>query len=250
MPDYFAQDQYKELDPERRMLDDLGDAAPRSTNTELRTLLGCFLFSDDDVFKKIGVLSGGERNRYALARMLLAPSNFLLLDEPTNHLDMRAKDVLLESLSKYSGTVVFVSHDRYFIDNLAARVFEIEDGHVHVYPGNYEDYLWRKAGGPEQIQAATAAAIVVPEPEPVAVVADSKKRVNPMKLKKLQERLRAVEQEVASLESEIAQHDAALADFKSMEETLRISEIVAERRKRLEARVAEWESVSAELEGA
>jgi ATP-binding cassette subfamily F protein 3 len=248
MPDYFAQDQYKELEPERRMLDDLGDAAPRSTNTELRTLLGCFLFSDDDVFKKIGVLSGGERNRYALARMLLAPSNFLLLDEPTNHLDMRAKDVLLESLSKYSGTVVFVSHDRYFIDNLADRIFEIEDGHVHVYPGNYEDYLWRKAGGPEQIQAATAA-VVAPEPEPVAVAADSKKRVNPMKLQKLRTRLREVEQEVASLESEIAQHDAALADFKSVEETLRVSEIVAERRRQLEARVAEWERVSAELEG-
>ena len=249
MPDYFAQDQYKELDPERRMLDDLGDAAPRSTNTELRTLLGCFLFSDDDVFKKIGVLSGGERNRYALARMLLAPSNFLLLDEPTNHLDMRAKDVLLDSLRKYSGTVVFVSHDRYFIDNLADRIFEIEDGHVHVYPGNYEDYLWRKAGGPEQIHAATAA-VREPEPEPVAVVADSKKRVNPMKLQKLKERLRAVEQEVASLESEIAQHDAALADFKSMEETVRLSEIVAERRKQLEAQVAEWERVSGELEGA
>jgi ATP-binding cassette, subfamily F, member 3 len=249
MPDYFAQDQYKELDPERRMLDDLGDAAPRSTNTELRTLLGCFLFSDDDVFKKIGVLSGGERNRYALARMLLAPSNFLLLDEPTNHLDMRAKDVLLDSLSKYSGTVVFVSHDRYFIDNLADRVFEIEDGHVHVYPGNYEDYLWRKAGGPEQIQAATAAAVVA-EPEPVAVVSDSKKRVNPMKLQKLRTRLREVEQEVASLESEIAQHDAALADFKSVEETVRVSEIVSERRKQLETRVAEWERVSAELEGA
>jgi ATP-binding cassette, subfamily F, member 3 len=249
MPDYFAQDQYKELDPERRMIDDLGDAAPRSTNTELRTLLGCFLFSDDDVFKKIGVLSGGERNRYALARMLLAPSNFLLLDEPTNHLDMRAKDVLLDALSKYSGTVVFVSHDRYFIDNLAARVFEIEEGHVHVYPGNYEDYLWRKAGGPEQIQAQTAAAVVA-EPEPVAVVADSKKRVNPMKVKKLQERLRTVEQEVAALESEISQHDAALADFKSMEETVRLSEMVAERRKQLETRVAEWESVSAELEEA
>ena len=247
MPDYFAQDQYKELDPERRMLDDLGDAAPRSTNTELRTLLGCFLFSDDDVFKKIGVLSGGERNRYALARMLLAPSNFLLLDEPTNHLDMRAKDVLLDSLRKYSGTVVFVSHDRYFIDNLAERIFEIEEGHVHVYPGNYEDYLWRKAGGPEQIQAATAA---VREPEPVAVVVDSKKRVNPMKLQKLQTRLREVEKEVAALESEIAQHDAALADFKSMEETVRISEIVAERRKQLEGKVAEWERVSGELEEA
>jgi ATP-binding cassette subfamily F protein 3 len=159
---------------------------------------------------------------------------------------MRAKDVLLDALSKYSGTVVFVSHDRYFIDNLADRVFEIEDGHVHVYPGNYEDYLWRKAGGPEQI----AAAVVVPEPEPVAAaVVDSKKRVNPMKLQKLKERLRAVELEVASLESEIAQHDAALADFKSMEETVRLSEIVEERRRQLEVKVAEWERVSGELIG-
>ena len=94
-PDYFAQDQYKELDQNARMLDDLATVAPRATNTELRSMLGCFLFSEDDVFKQIGVLSGGERNRYALARMLMQPSNFMLLDEPTNHLDMRAKDVLL-----------------------------------------------------------------------------------------------------------------------------------------------------------
>src|SRR6185437_17313 len=144
--DYFAQDQYKVLDPESRMLDDLSEAAPRSTQVELRSLLGCFLFSEDDVFKKIGVLSGGERNRYALARMLLRPSNFLLLYEPTNHLDMRAKDVLLDALEKYTGTVVFVSHDRYFIDKLATRVFEVGDGTVEVFPGNYEDYLWRKEG--------------------------------------------------------------------------------------------------------
>src|SRR6266496_908116 len=144
--DYFAQDQYKELDTEARMLDDLSRVAPRS-QTELRSLLGSFLFSEDDVFKKIGVLSGGERNRYALARMLLHPSNFLLMDEPTNHLDMRAKDVLLDALEKFTGTVVFVSHDRYFIDKLASRVFEIGDGGVQVYPGNYEDYLWRKEGG-------------------------------------------------------------------------------------------------------
>src|SRR5258707_5342363 len=156
VPDYFAQDQYKELDTDARLLDDLSGSAPRHSQTQLRSLLGCFLFSDDDVFKKIGVLSGGERNRYALARMLLAPSNFLLLDEPTNHLDMRAKDVLLESLSKYSGTVVLVSHDRYFIDNLATRIFEIEDGHVHVFPGNYEDYLWRKQGGPETLAPINA----------------------------------------------------------------------------------------------
>ena len=147
-PDYFAQDQYKELDPNARMIDDLATVAPRATNTELRSILGCFLFSEDDVFKTIGVLSGGERNRYALARMLMMPSNFLLLDEPTNHLDMRAKDVLLTALQEYTGTVVFVSHDRYFIDKLATRVFEVENGKLRVYPGNYEDYLWRKQGGP------------------------------------------------------------------------------------------------------
>ena len=245
IPDYFAQDQYKELNPDRRLLDDLSDAAPRATQTELRTLLGCFLFSDDDVFKRIGVLSGGERNRYALARMLLAPSNFLLLDEPTNHLDMRAKDVLLESLRRYTGTVVFVSHDRYFIDNLATRIIEIEDGHVHVYPGNYEDYLWRKQGGP----AAAEARIATEEPGPLPVASGQpKKRVNPMKLKQMQDRLREVEQQVAALESEIRQHEAALADFKSSEETVRLTGIVAARRTELEARVAEWEELSATLE--
>jgi ATP-binding cassette subfamily F protein 3 len=145
--DYFAQDQYKELDPDSRILDDLGRVSARSTETELRSLLGCFLFSEDDVFKKIGVLSGGERGRYALLRLLLHPANFLLLDEPTNHLDMRAKDVLLDALMEYKGTVVFVSHDRYFFDKLATRVFEIGGGKVEIFPGNYEDYLWRKQGG-------------------------------------------------------------------------------------------------------
>src|SRR3989442_343840 len=128
--DYFAQEQYKELNPDARMIDDLGDVSPRSTQTELRSLLGCFLFSEDDVFQQIGVLSGGERGRYALLRMLLHPANFLLLDEPTNHLDLRAKDVLLNALVEYTGTVVFVSHDRYFIDKLATRVFEVGGGKV------------------------------------------------------------------------------------------------------------------------
>src|SRR5213594_628278 len=155
--DYFAQDQYKELVQDARIFDDLAELSPRSTQTELRSLLGCFLFSADEVFKRIGVLSGGERNRYALLRMLLHPANFLLLDEPTNHLDMRAKDVLLEALSKYTGTIVFVSHDRYFIDKLATRVFEIGGGHVDVYPGNYEDFLWRKQGGAEKLQEEVSA---------------------------------------------------------------------------------------------
>ena len=104
--DYFAQDQYKELDQDARILDDIAELSPRSTQTELRSLLGCFLFQADDVFKRIGVLSGGERGRYALLRLLLHPANFLLLDEPTNHLDMRAKDILLEALAAYTGTVV------------------------------------------------------------------------------------------------------------------------------------------------
>jgi ATP-binding cassette subfamily F protein 3 len=248
LPDYFAQDQYKELDPEARMLDDLSGSAPRHTQTQLRSLLGCFLFSEDDVFKKIGVLSGGERNRYALAKILLAPSNFLLLDEPTNHLDMRAKDVLLEALKEYTGTVVFVSHDRYFIDNLAARVFEIQDGHVHVFPGNYEDYLWRKAGGPEAMLAEDKVTAPL-QAVPAAVLSKKEKpRVNPMKLEKMRERLRTVEQQVSELESEIQQHEAALGDFKSAEETQRVSDLLNARRRELEARVAEWETVSAEVE--
>src|SRR6201986_5622198 len=157
MPDYFAQDQYKALDTDAAIIDDLATVAPRANNTELRNILGSFLFSEDDVFKRIGVLSGGERNRYALARMLMMPGNFLLLDEPTNHLDMRAKDVLLTALQEFNGTVVFVSHDRYFIDKLATRVFEVADGAVHVFPGNYEDYLWRKSGGPETLATPAAA---------------------------------------------------------------------------------------------
>src|SRR5215469_271170 len=162
--DYFAQDQYKELDQNARILDDLGRVSPSSRETDLRNLLGCFLFSGDEVFKRIGVLSGGERNRYALLRMLLHPANFLLLDEPTNHLDMRAKDVLLEALSKYTGTVVFVSHDRYFIDKLATRIFEIGGQRVEVYPGNYEDFLWRKQGGAEKLQEQVVQSARSPEP--------------------------------------------------------------------------------------
>src|SRR5580693_5388771 len=181
-PDYFAQDQYKELDAGARLLDDLGTVAPRATNTELRSILGSFLFSEDDVFKQIGVLSGGERNRYALARMLMMPSNFLLLDEPTNHLDMRAKDVLLEALQDYTGTVVFVSHDRYFMDKLATRVFEVEEGRVHVFPGNYEDYLWRKGGGPATLTAPAEKPAAAPAP---VAVKGPEKRVNPLKLKQM-----------------------------------------------------------------
>ncbi len=245
-PDYFAQDQYKELDPNARLLDDMSSVAPRATNTELRSILGCFLFSEDDVFKSIGVLSGGERNRYALARMLMMPSNFLLLDEPTNHLDMRAKDVLLTALEEYSGTVVFVSHDRYFIDHLATRVFEIEDGRVTVYPGNYEDYLWRKQGG----GLAPAAEVGLHREAEAVVEAEAKapeKRLNPIKLKQIKDRQEAIEQQVGRLEAEIAGYETALADFVSIEETRRTTELLEARRSELTALMAEWEEVAQQL---
>jgi ATP-binding cassette subfamily F protein 3 len=220
-------------------------------------VLGCFLFSEDDVFKPIGVLSGGERNRYALARMLLHPSNFLLLDEPTNHLDLRAKDVLLESLEKYNGTVVFVSHDRYFIDKLATRVFEIGAGRVEVFPGNYEDYLWRK----QRADAADSLALPAngvgawaPTLSDVPGYEErksaSRKRVNPIKRKQLQERCKQVEEEIAQLESGIAECERELQSFVSAEETARWTGLLARRRDGLGPLLAEWEELSQVLEQA
>ncbi len=263
--DYFAQDQYKELDPEARILDDLGELSPSSTQTHLRSLLGCFLFSGDDVFKRIGVLSGGERNRYALLKMLLHPANFLLLDEPTNHLDLRAKDVLLEALMKYTGTVVFVSHDRYFIDYLATRVFEIGDGKVEIYPGNYEDYLWRKQGGAAEqtatIQKDLATAKTADRPmeelkidsptngnAPPAESSESKgKRLNPIKRQKMQDRLREIEEEINKTEGAIALSESQLQNFVSAEETQRQTRELAARKNDLRGLMKEWEELSAVL---
>jgi ATP-binding cassette, subfamily F, member 3 len=259
--DYFAQDQYKELDADARMIDDLGNASPQSTQTELRSLLGCFLFSEDDVFKKIGVLSGGERGRYALLRLLLHPANFLLLDEPTNHLDLRAKDVLLDALMEYTGTVVFVSHDRYFIDKLATRVFEIGDGKVEVYPGNYEDYLWRKQGGSAKQNEAIRQQLTRGEAAPQApsngnqasseaVPAAKAKRLNPIKRKKMEDRIRELEGEINRAETVIAQCETALQDFVSAEESQRQSQELDERKTAHAALIKEWESLSRSLQEA
>jgi ATP-binding cassette subfamily F protein 3 len=252
--DYFAQDQYKELDPEARMIDDLGLMAARATHTELRNLLGCFLFSDDDVFKRIGVLSGGERNRYALARMMMHPSNFLLLDEPTNHLDLRAKDVLLEALAGFSGTVVFVSHDRYFIDKLATRIFEIANGNVNVYPGNYEDYIWRKQRsadpGTSEPEVATLPAALTGNGNSSQAEPDGhrSKKINPIKLRQIQERCRELEEHVARVEAEIRGYEEGLATFVSPEETSRVAALLESRRPQLAQLVSEWEKLSLVLE--
>ena len=256
--DYFAQDQYKALNTEARLLDDLYEAAPRSTQTELRNLLGCFLFSEDDVFKTIGVLSGGERNRYALARMLLHPSNFLLLDEPTNHLDLRAKDVLLDALQKFTGTVVFVSHDRYFIDKLATRIFEIGDGRVEVFPGNYEDYLWRKEGRAgsapdgalaEEAAPASAAPLFPSSQNGAPEQSETRpRRLNPIKLRQMRDRLQEVEEEIARIEAAIGAAEGALENFVSVEETRSQTELLKRSKSDLERAMAEWEELGQLLE--
>jgi ATP-binding cassette subfamily F protein 3 len=201
------------------------------------------------------VLSGGERNRYALAKMLLQPSNFLLLDEPTNHLDLRAKDVLLDALAKFTGTVVFVSHDRYFIDNLATRVFEIGGSEVHVFPGNYEDYLWRKenpqgstptplveAAGARNGDGRNGAEALKPATKP--------KKVNTFKLQKMQERCQELENEIARAESDIASCEQALQTFVSAEETINQTNLLNQRRSDLEKLMTEWEELSQALQSA
>jgi ATP-binding cassette subfamily F protein 3 len=141
---YFAQDEATRLDPARTIYQTLAGDAPMHMVPHIRNILGGFLFSGDDIEKPVRVLSGGERTRLAVARMLLRPSNTLLLDEPTNHLDLDSKDVLLDALEDFGGTLIFVSHDRYFVDKLATKVIEIGGGQAQLYPGNYEEFLWSR----------------------------------------------------------------------------------------------------------
>src|SRR5216683_50170 len=284
--DFFAQDQYKVLDPTAGMLDDISAASPKVPVVELRSLLGCFMFSGDDVFKKLGVLSGGERNRYAMAKMLVSPSNMLLLDEPTNHLDLRAKDVLLDAIRNFTGTVLFVSHDRYFIDGLATRVFEVEDRRLHIYPGNYEDYLWRKQGGPEKVTEQITNSLTLPpttqsskkatdvsatenvdpgktagapyidsdvwassEARPLSTEpATPIKRLNPIKLKQLEDRLRHAEAEIPRLESAIAAAEARLGNFTSADQSQKEAAELESLRAQRTTLLAEWEELSLTLE--
>jgi ATP-binding cassette subfamily F protein 3 len=259
-PDYFAQDQYKALDPSARLIDDLTSVAPMAVSgqTQLRSLLGCFLFTGDEAFKQISVLSGGERNRYALLRMLLQPRNFLLLDEPTNHLDLRAKDVLLNALEEYSGTVVFVSHDRYFIDKLATRIFEVENGQFHEYSGNYEDYL-RQKNRADLPPAATA------DPLPEAMTEEAltgtrngqpkvnestvpRKKLNPILVRQMISRRTQLEQDIARCETEITANELELANFKSAEESIRLIKRMDENRTLLAGMMKEWETLSRNLD--
>ncbi|MBA2355752.1 MAG: ABC-F family ATP-binding cassette domain-containing protein [Acidobacteria bacterium] len=155
---YFAQDEANRLDPTRTVHQTLADASSTHMAPAIRNILGGFLFSGDDVHKKAGVLSGGERTRLAVARMLLRPANLLLLDEPTNHLDLDSKDVLLDALEDFGGTLLLVSHDRYFVDRLATKIIAVGHGEALVYPGTYEEFRWSQA----QAEPATASPLVRP----------------------------------------------------------------------------------------
>jgi len=265
--EYFAQDQYKVLDGDARMLDDMSRAAIKVPELALRSLLGCFLFSGNDVFKPLGVLSGGERNRYALARILVSPSNFLLLDEPTNHLDMRAKDVLLEAIAAFSGTVIFVSHDRYFIDRLATRVLEVEGGSVITYEGNYEDYQRRKEAQALGAAAAEPAA-KTRQPEATALqpansvallnganpdsdssAKDRPRRLNPIKQKQMEERRAVIEEEIPRVEAAIEHTEEQLGVYVSAAETQRLTNLAEDLSSQLSSLTAEWEDLIGQLDG-
>jgi ATP-binding cassette subfamily F protein 3 len=169
---YFAQDEATRLEPTRTVYETLEAGSPVQMVPAIRTILGGFLFGGDDIYKKAGVLSGGERTRLAVARMLLRPANTLLLDEPTNHLDMDSKDVLLDALEDFGGTLILVSHDRYFIDKLATKIIDVGGGRALVYPGGYEEYRWSQAKREEEA-AARAAAQAKPVVKPAAKPAPS-----------------------------------------------------------------------------
>jgi ATP-binding cassette subfamily F protein 3 len=218
---YFAQDEATRLDPSLTVYETLAAGSPDMMIPAIRNILGGFLFSGDDVYKKAAVLSGGERTRLAVARMLLRPSNTLLLDEPTNHLDLDSKEVLLDALVDYGGTLVFVSHDRYFVERLATKIVEIGDEKALLYPGTYAEFLWRKENSPApKPSAASPAAASVGSPAPVQPAPqpyeerkrqEAERRKREKALKSLHDRIRELESRIAEHETHIKALEHAMA---------------------------------------
>ena len=165
---YFAQDEANRLNPALTVYETMETDSPVGMVPIIRNILGGFLFSGDDIYKKAGVLSGGERTRLAVARMLLRPSNTLLLDEPTNHLDLDSKDVLLDALADFGGTLIFVSHDRYFVDKLATKIIEVGHRTIEMYPGTYEQFLWSRQVRQTQTAAPATKPMVGAKASPAA----------------------------------------------------------------------------------
>jgi ATP-binding cassette subfamily F protein 3 len=229
--EYFAQDEATRLNPALTVYETLEAGSPNDMVPAIRNILGGFLFSGDDIYKKVAVLSGGERTRLAVARMLLRPSNTLLLDEPTNHLDLDSKDVLLEALEDYGGTLILVSHDRYFVEKLATKIIEIGHGEAIVYPGAYTEFLWHKEKAsdsslqPPGALAAIASTALEPasksqaarpkaearRPEPGR---DERKRVA-AEIRKKQRVVQTLQARIADLESRIAERESQVKEIEA-----------------------------------
>ncbi len=207
---FYAQHQLESLGVQNEMLEELKSAGSGKTETELRNVLGCFLFTGDDVFKKIKVLSGGEKSRVALAKTLISEANFLLLDEPTNHLDIQSENILIQALQQYKGSFIIVSHNRHFIAQTANKIWYIQDNEIKEYPGTYEEYeYWRAKNEvitPSQDAVANAKPKVDKKPE---------KKVNPTTsndLDNLHKKLAAMENTIARLEEEKTNLETQMAD--------------------------------------
>ena len=241
---YFAQHQTESLSPEKSVLEEMNDAAPDSeAQRKVRDILGCFLFSGDAVQKRTGVLSGGEKSRVALAKILLQASNLLIMDEPTNHLDMRSKEMLIDSLENYDGTLLLVSHDRYFLDSLVNKVFEIKNGRVQVYLGTYAEYIEKAEKTFEEERKQLAEENARKEAERKA--AAQKPVAKPPVPKANRKKIEAIEKEIQRLEESKKQHEALMAQpafyEKPAEETRLETEKYQEISKELEALYVCWE---------
>lgn len=212
-PSFYAQHQLESLHMEYEILQELQYDAPHKTEMELRSMLGCFLFGGDDVFKKIKVLSGGEKARVSLAKTLVSEANFLLLDEPTNHLDIDSIEVIIEALKSYEGTLIFVSHNRYFIEKLANKVWWIQDEDVREYPGTYKEYLFKLEN-----EGFTSETRKRKKTKPTASIEDNSKNSWRQKdekaeeLKKLQKKLDQKEEQLTNAKKHLTEVEAKLAD--------------------------------------
>ena len=198
IPAFFAQHQLEALHVDNEILDELKQAGSGKTEQELRNVLGCFLFSDEDVFKKIKVLSGGEKSRVALAKTLISEANFLLLDEPTNHLDFISENILIQALQQYKGSFVVVSHNRHFVSQVANKIWYIENKQIKEYPGTFDEYeYWKKKNAAGTIEPVKTEKKAEPTPKPNPVQTPS----NKVKLKSLEKELKKVEEQISELES-------------------------------------------------